>query len=488
LKPLELLYSRLPAWAQDLAVSAQGALYRRQRFGAAFREEYAFLAATDHAPPLQLDLLQTARLKRTLQHAAARVPFYTSRIARRHYESLRAGDWKSLLDIPLTPKSALRQSPQSFFCDGFAQSGWIPWHTSGTTGTPITLHYNPESVARQYAFVERYREQAGVSRFLRRGQFTGRLIAPASSSQSSQRYWRYDWANQALLLSTVHLSAEAIPRYLDALRRFRPAYLSGYPSAIALLAQHLIRHPEPPLGLKAVLTSAETLGAAQRQAIEIAFGCKVFDQYGQTEMQSFWFECRYGHMHAHPLFGVTEILRPNGEPCLPEETGDVVLTGFLNTAMPLVRYMVGDRAAWSQRSSCPCGHHMPIIAGLEGRKDDYLYSRERGWVGRMDPALKGVHGVVECQFLQEEEDRLQVLYVASNDFSDRDRQQLYTNLRARLGPSMDFVFRPVDQIPRGPNGKFRPVISRIAQINPHAPLPNPASPELALDPVAEEVR
>jgi phenylacetate-CoA ligase len=480
LKPLEKLYSQLPAWAQDLAVTAQGALYRRQRYGGAFAEEYALLAATDHAAPLQLDLLQTARLKRMLQHAAARVPFYASRIARRHYESLRAGDWKSLLEIPTTSKSSLRQSPQSFFCDGIAQADWIPWHTSGTTGTPITLRYTREAVARQYAFVERYREQAGVSRFLRRGQFTGRLIAPAEGARG-QRYWRYDWANQALMLSTVHLSSEAIPAYLDALRRFRPAYLSGYPSAIALLAQHLLRHPEPPLPLRAILTSAETLGPAQRQAMELAFGCKVFDQYGQTEMQSFWFECRYGHMHAHPLFGVTEILRPNGEPCLPEETGDVALTGFVNTAMPLVRYLVGDRAAWSRLNSCPCGHQMPIIAGLEGRKDDYLYSRERGWVGRMDPALKGVHGVVECQFLQEEADRLQVLYVAGSEFTDKDRQQLYSNLRARLGPSMDFDFRPVAQIPRGPNGKFRPVISRVAQSG-------LASPPTDRAPIAEEVR
>ena len=64
------------------------------------------------------------------------------------------------------------------------------------------------------------------------------------------------------------------------------------------------------LRLKAALTSEETLLEHKRRAIEEVFGTRVFDQYGQTEMQSFWYECEAGRMHVYPLAGVTEILRP----------------------------------------------------------------------------------------------------------------------------------------------------------------------------------
>ena len=458
MKQLESLYAQLPVWLQNVAVSVQGAIYHRQRFGQAFRDEYALLKGTEMAPPLQLELLQTARLKRMLAHASASVPFYRNLIERNLPHRLRAGDWSAFHDIPITEKSDLRRDPLQFCAGGSYQKGWIPWHTSGTTGTPLTLFYEPKAVSRQYAYVERYREQAGVSRFERRAQFTGKMIVPGDRTGP---YWRYDIANRALMLSTVHLNSETIPQYLEALAKFRPSYLTGYPSAIALLARHAIRFPVENLRIKAILTSAETLLDEQRDVMEAAFGAKVFDQYGQTELQSFWFECRYRRMHAHPLFGATEIVRPNGLPCRPGEVGDVVLTGLLNHAMPLVRYRVGDRASWSDEDRCPCGRTMPMIQQIDGRKEDYIYSRERGWVGRMDPALKGVSGILECQFIQEHHDRLKILYVPLPSFRLVDSQQLKANLHERLGASIALDFEVVASIPRGANGKFRAVVSKL---------------------------
>ena len=208
MQQLKSIYAQLPVWLQNVAVSVQGAIYQRQRFGQAFRDEYALLKGTEMAPPLQLELLQTARLKRMLAHASACVPFYRSSIESNHPARLRAGDWSAFHDIPITEKSDLRRDPLQFCAGGSYQKGWIPWHTSGTTGTPLTLYYERAAVSRQYAYVERYREQAGVSRFERRAQFTGNMIVPGDRPSS---YWRYDIANRALMLSTVHLNSETIP-------------------------------------------------------------------------------------------------------------------------------------------------------------------------------------------------------------------------------------------------------------------------------------
>lgn len=466
---LDVLYSHLPAWMQDLAVTTQGLRYQWQRYGSAFVEEQQLLRATSAASALQTELLQVARLRRMLRHARLTVPHYQKLIPSSVEDSLRAGDWSAFQTLPLTEKQMLRDRPEAFMSGGQPHPSWIPWHSSGTTGTPLTLYYTREAVSRQYAFVEQYREQAGVNRHLRRAQFTGKLIAPG---EHNHRFWRRDWLNNTLYLSTVHLRRDTIPKYLAALRRFAPAYLTGYPSAIALLAQHALRQPAHSLQIPAILTSAETLLDTQREVIETAFSGKVFDQYGQTEMQSFWFECRYRRMHAHSLFGVTEILRADGSPCAPGEVGDVVLTGLINEAMPLIRYRVGDRAAWSKENSCPCGRPLPVIEQIEGRREDYLYSAERGWVGRLDPALKGVQGILECQFVQQQPDAVRVICVPSPAFGAVDREQLEHNLRARLGASMKVEWELVPAIPRGANGKFRAVVCR---------LPKQFSPSVALE-------
>jgi phenylacetate-CoA ligase len=455
---LDTLYSRLPAWLQDLAVTAQGLRYQRQRYGRAFSEERQLLEATAQASCLQFELLQVARLRRILKHARQHVPYYRQIIRQPVEDALRAGDWSAFRQLPITEKHLLRDQPSRFMAGGRPQRGWIPWNSSGTTGTPLTLYYTREAVSRQYAFVEQYREQAGVNRHLRRAQFTGKLIAPGNGNH---RFWRRDWLNNSLYLSTVHLSHQTIPKYLEALKKFAPAYLTGYPSAIALLAQYALRQPALAVRIPVILTSAETLLESQRDAIEAAFSGKVFDQYGQTEMQSFWFECRYRRMHAHSLFGVTEILRPDGSPCAPGEVGDVVLTGLLNDAMPLIRYRVGDRAAWSGETQCPCGRPLPVIEQIDGRREDYLYSAERGWVGRLDPALKGVQGIVECQLVQEQPDAILIVCVASPAFGALDREQLEHNLRGRLGSRMKIEWQFVSAIPRGANGKFRAVVCRL---------------------------
>jgi phenylacetate-CoA ligase len=177
-------------------------------------------------------------------------------------------------------------------------------------------------------------------------------------------------------------------------------------------------------------------------------------------MQSFWYECESGRMHAHPLAGVTEILRPDGTPAPPGEVGEVVLTGLVNYAMPLIRYRVGDTASFATES-CPCGRGMPVVAEIGGRLDDIVYTRERGFLGRLDPVLKGVRNIVESQLEQESLDLLRVRFVPAAHFTVEDLQVLESNLRARVGRGIHLEFICMDRIPRSANGKFRFVISRL---------------------------
>ena len=59
-------------------------------------------------------------------------------------------------------------------------------------------------------------------------------------------------------------------------------------------------------------------------------------------------ECPQGRIHVIPAAGILEILREDGSPCSAGEVGEIVVTGLLNDAMPLIRYRVGDYAAWAK--------------------------------------------------------------------------------------------------------------------------------------------
>jgi phenylacetate-CoA ligase len=440
---LQQFYSALPITLQHVCATAQGAKYHHWRYGGIFSEYLDTLKRTEYLPTEQMRELQKAELDRLLQFATTHVPYY-----RKHDPS------------ELTTKDQIRESSADFLADTFPVRALIPWHTSGTTGKPLTIFYSREAMQKMWAFVELYRNNAGVSKDARRGQFTGRMIVPPGQRTSKAIFWRRDLVNHTLLLSTVHLSPENLPHYAAALERFRPEYLSGYPSAMYVLAEYYRQSGRSAPRLVTALTSAETLLDHQRRAIEETFATRVCDQYGQAEMQSFWYECEAGRMHAHPLAGVTEILRPDGTPAEPGEMGEVVLTGLVNYAMPLIRYRVGDTARFASRS-CPCGRGMPVIEEIGGRLDDFVFTRERGFLGRLDPVLKGIHNIVESQIEQESLDVLHVRFVPAPHFTAEDLQLLENNLRARVGRGIHLEFECTDRIPRSPNGKFRFVISRL---------------------------
>jgi len=440
---LQQLYSKLPIALQHACSTAQGAQYHHWRYRGVFQGYLETLKRTEYLPAEQLRELQTLELDRLRRFVCIHVPHY-----RKHGTAA------------CTAKDQIRERPEDFIADIFPRRALIPWHTSGTTGKPLTVFYSREAMQRMWAFVELHRNTAGVTKDDRRGQFTGKMIVPPHQSESTKTFWRRDLANHALLLSTVHLLPENLPFYAAALERFRPVYLSGYPSSMYVLAEYYRQSGHPAPRLKAALTSAETLLDHQRCAIEEAFRTRVFDQYGQAEMQSFWYECEAGRMHAHPLAGVAEILRPDGTPAALGEMGEVVLTGLVNYAMPLIRYRVGDTARFAT-GPCTCGRGMPVIEEIGGRLDDFVYTRERGFLGRLDPVLKGVHNIVESQLEQESLDLLRVRFVPAARFTAEDLQVLENNLRARVGRSIHLEFECTDRIPRSANGKFRFVISRL---------------------------
>jgi phenylacetate-CoA ligase len=109
---------------------------------------------------------------------------------------------------------------------------------------------------------------------------------------------------------------------------------------------------------------------------------------------------------------------------------------------------------------------MPRIAQVEGRLDDILYIPDRGYVGRLDPVFKGLSNIIETQIIQEDLHTITLLMVTDQVYKDSTEEDLMSNLRSKLGNTINISIRYVDQVPRGPNGKFRSVISKVSHLYP----------------------
>jgi hypothetical protein len=76
-------------------------------------------------------------------------------------------------------------------------------------------------------------------------------------------------------------------------------------------------------------------------------------------------DCSAFHVNSDAVF--VEVLDfRSGEPVEPGSAGRVVVTDLLNTAMPIIRYDIGDAGVPGGRSGCPCGRVTPRLQ-LVGR-------------------------------------------------------------------------------------------------------------------------
>jgi len=451
------IFHRSPLWLQDAATSAYGWKLRRARYGGEHGSALAKLAESDYASADALDRLQNGLLRETVGQAIKNVPYYRDKI-RLDDEDVRSLRVEQLHNaFPPLPKTIVREQPARF-CSEAVKAPMII-HTSGSTGSPLPVATTKIAIQHNYAFFARFLNWHGVSPFDESATFAGRMFV--GPKRESQRQWRRNAAMHDTLYSSYHLTNDNIPDYVREMERRQPRYIDAYPSSIYRIASFIesegIVHNIRP---RVIITSSETLLSQQRELVERVFACPVRDQYGSAEMAGFFAECERGHLHIASEYGIVEIVDSQGTPLPPGQLGHLCLTGFINPAMPLIRYLIGDTARLSLRA-CDCGRASPVVDSIEGRTDDIIVTPTGRHVGRLDPAFKGVVGVKESQIVQTTVDRVVVKIVRDNS-RNFDPAGLIENLQERLDKEMKISIEFVSAIPRETNGKFRSVKSMLA--------------------------
>lgn len=454
------LYHRLPYPLKVFAASLQGYWLNRQRYGAETERLVEEALERESWTETQWQSWQGERLARVLNRAATQVPYYREHWIQRRRRGNRAS-WEYLENWPVLQKEPLRAHPQAFVAEDCNTKRMIAIHTSGTSGTPLTLWRSFNTEKAYYALFEaRNRRWHGVTFHDRWAILGGKLVTPVW--QRHPPFWVWNAGLNQLYMSSYHLAPDLIPFYLDALVHHQIKYIWGYTSSLYALALEILALKRQDIKLTVAIANAEPVFDYQRQAIAAAFQCPLRENYGITEIVAGAMECRLGTLHLWPEVGVIEVLEGEN-PLPPGTTGDLVGTSLINQDMPLIRYRVGDRGALSNgKTPCPCGRTLPVLARVEGRIDDVLFTADGRRIGRLDPVFKAHLPIKEAQIIQDSLNYVRVRYVPAPGFNHQSEETIIEQLKARLG-QVDIFLEPVTELPRDANGKFRAVISNLNQ-------------------------
>lgn len=452
----DALYARLPVPGQHLAVTAYGVYWRRLRFGPGFGEDLARYRERERWSLAEWQAHEATRLRTLLPRAAAEVEYYRNAWGDRERRSAAAG---RLEELPLLSKEPIRSAPETFLLDSLRGRRLLRFHTSGSTGTPIRTLWTVAELRSSMALREaRSAGWAGVSFGRPRATFSGRMVEPDPESRGP--FYRYNAAERQVYLSPFHLRPDTAAQYVEALRRHRVEWLTGYAVSYFLLARMIQeqRLSVPPLA--AVITTSEKVTPGMREVMQDAYRCRVFEEYSTVENALFASECDAGRLHVSPDAGVVEILRADGSRCDVGEAGEVVATCLVRTSQPFIRYRLGDLARWSA-GDCPCGRAMPVLEEVIGRIEDVVVGPDGRQMVRFHGIFVDQPNVREGQIVQEALNRIRVRVVPAGGFGPADEAEIVRRVTQRLGAAVDVLVEKVPEIPRTEGGKFRAVVSEL---------------------------
>ena len=152
-----------------------------------------------------------------------------------------------------------------------------------------------------------------------------------------------------------------------------------------------------------------------------------------------------------------EILNDDNEPCAQGEVGRVVITDFFNTAMPLIRYDIGDLAAWGE---CPCGKiDFPAFSTILGKIRGSLLHRngERVPFTELSVALRNIEGMRQYQVIQDDIEHFIVRLVhVANELTNSMQQQVEAAFQQHFSylPKLTVIMENEIEREREKNGKF----------------------------------
>jgi phenylacetate-CoA ligase len=421
--------------------------------------------------PERIEAFRIGRLRSFLADVGRHVPYYHDRFAEQgfHPESIR--QIADLQSLPLLTKAIIREENDRLHADD--ARGLARFNTGGSSGEPLIFFIGKERVAHDVAAKWRATRWWDVDIGDPEIVLWGSPIE--LGSQDRLRQIR-DRLLRTQLLPAFEMSPDKVKGFLDTIRQVRPRMLFGYPSAFAHLAtqaeaQGLIMSN---LGIKVAFVTSERLYDHQRELIERVFGCPVANGYGGRDAGFIAHQCPSGGMHITAEDIIVEIVDPAGQSAPGGEAGEIVVTHLATRDFPFIRYRTGDIGVLDNQT-CICGRGLPLLKEIQGRSTDFVVAADGTIIHGLALiyVLRDLPGVTSFKIVQESRALTRVWIEAGDGFMHDDIDRIENGFKRRLGDDVSIVIDLVDQIPPDTSGKFRYVMSHVAEAHATQLAPTP---------------
>jgi phenylacetate-coenzyme A ligase PaaK-like adenylate-forming protein len=399
---------------------------------------------------------QLRRLKSLLYHASKNSPYYREKFQR---EGIDVEDIRSFDDfdgVPLLTKEDVRTYKDKILASNVDR--YCKFLTSGSTGKPMEGYWDKECSQWKRACAMRSNFWTGYRLGERIYQLYGNPEKEMKGFRKVKSLIRRKLLQRTEILDLLDVSEASMFKFIDKMRNKPPSILFGHTHALYLLAKFMDKHQINDIRPKGMFTAGMPLHEFERNLIEDVFKRPLFNRYGCEELGMIAAECpKQEGLHINTDSHYVECLNRDGKPVPAGELGQIVITDLSNLAMPFIRYKMEDIVRLSDHA-CSCGRTQPLITTIEGRTADFLVTPEGKLISGIsltDHFAGYIPGVAQIQLVQNHTNRLTLNIVRDMDFGRESLEAINRLVTDFFGPRMAHDCTFVEQIAKGPSGKFR---------------------------------
>lgn len=367
------------------------------------------------------------------------VPYYIDFCNKNKISKLNdLGDFYSL---PVISKEMLSNN-LDLFADSRYRDKSYSVSTGGTTGNQLSFLMENEAFGKEWAFVNSYIREIGGNENDRR------LCLRGVSGIEKDSLIGYNPLYKEMLISPFHLTEERIEKDIELIIKFKPKWIHGYPSSVALLAKHLLKLGRKIPSVEFVLLVSEKLYDEQCEIITSVFGYNIHTFYGMTERVIF-----------APF--INNKFVPNPLYCLVEDiNGELIGTGFVNRSFPLLRYKTGD-AAITTKASNGIVTSMSEILGRWGKEFLIGASGVHISMTALNVHCGALTSVDKFQFVQEKQGECFLNIVLNEELDAKKINDILSAFQNKVGSELLIQIRIVERIELSKRGKHVFIINKI---------------------------
>ncbi|WP_207534809.1 AMP-binding protein [Desertivirga arenae] len=274
---------------------------------------------------------------------------------------------------PSISRDDIRKQPWAFVSKEADLNELLVYQTSGTTGAPLDVLFDPVSQACWLPQMQSILDLYGISIGDKARKVAIALICSQQSTLTYASLSSYLRGKGILKINLNTADWKDATHRVKYLEKYNPEILTGDPFAFMDLLEL-----KPQIQPKALISSAMKLNAGVKAELENYFNVPVLDVYSLTECRNIAVAENGRHRSIRPdLF--LEIFHPDRDEVLSEGVrGELVVSGGNNPFLSLVRYRTGDYCSLRMEDG------IPFLIDLEARKQVTFYSLEGKLINPVD--------------------------------------------------------------------------------------------------------